>query len=45
MSDLKIDITGKDLVIEIESRLPLASDVRQGVDRGDGVLGTLRQSN
>jgi len=52
MADLNISLTepnldGKDLMIEIdtESRLPLASDVRQGVDRGDGVLGTLRCYN
>ena len=32
---IKIDLT------PIGSRLPLASDVREGVDRGDGVLGTL----
>jgi len=46
MTDLNISLTEPDLKIDLvingESRLPLASDVRQGVDRGDGVLGTLR---
>ena len=42
MADLDISLTEPDLKIDIESSLPLASDVREGVDRGDGVLGTLR---